>query len=170
MVQPCTLTLMWSDHINRSWEIIDKNFWECYVSRAPLNRRGWVVQERWLSSRVLHYGRHQILWECRELDACETNPEGLPRAVRGAGFKFDPELKSTKYPELEPRKYLPNPSQGSANRRRRGELISLYTAASLTEAEDKLVAISGIAQRMQRILDDEYLAGLWRKDLPHQLL
>lgn len=40
----------------------------------------------------------------------------------------------------------------------------------LTRKTDKLMAFSGIAQRMQRVLNDEYLAGLWKQHLPYHLL
>jgi hypothetical protein len=42
----------------------------------------------------------------------------------------------------------------------------------LTYQEDKLLALSGIAQIFQSYLDsdDEYLAGIWRKSLPDSLL
>ena len=33
-----------------------RDFWEDEVGRAPLNRRAWVVQERFLSRRNLHFG------------------------------------------------------------------------------------------------------------------
>ena len=91
MVQPCTIESTWSNRINRSWEIIDMCFWASHIDQAPLSRRGWVVQERWLSPRILHYGRHQILWECSELSACETYESGLPEPLqnRQSGFKLD---------------------------------------------------------------------------------
>ena len=140
------------------------------MNQAPLNRRGWVMQERWLSPRVLHYGRDQLLWECRELDACETYPDGLPKLLKNAfsGFKLDPELwKSLGYRQQDDNTESPPDSE---HRRTWISIVDKYSVTSLTKEEDKLVAISGIAKRMQGLIDDEYLAGLWRKDLPSQLL
>src|SRR5205809_2185875 len=37
-------------------------------------------------------------------------------------------------------------------------------------AEDKLVALSGIARAVQDMLGYTYLAGLWKEHLPHELL
>jgi hypothetical protein len=48
--------------------------------------------------------------------------------------------------------------------------IRLYTRCHLTEERDKLVAVSAIAREIQPIIQDEYLAGLWRRYLPFQLL
>lgn len=42
--------------------------------RGPLSSRGWTLQERELSSRILHYTKDQILWECRECTASEASP------------------------------------------------------------------------------------------------
>lgn len=56
--------------------------WFCYIEptfRGYLDRRGWVLQERFLSARVFHYLRNQIGWECSE----NMTSEGLP-----AGFNF----------------------------------------------------------------------------------
>ncbi|KAK1705715.1 heterokaryon incompatibility protein-domain-containing protein, partial [Colletotrichum lupini] len=33
-------------------------------SNAPLNTRGWVLQERLFSPRVVHFSRHQLFWQC----------------------------------------------------------------------------------------------------------
>ena len=167
-VQRCTIKSEWEHRHNATWEIINHHFWRARINRAPLNRRGWVMQERWLSPRVLHYGRDQILWECSELDACETYPAGLPKPLRtyDSGFKLDPEL-------LEPLEYRSVAKTSDPHSLLRSTwkfFVQAYGEASLTKEEDKLVAISGIAKRMQGLLDDEYLAGLWRKNLPSQLL
>ena len=134
-------------------------FWASHIDQAPLSRRGWVVQERWLSPRILHYGRHQILWECSELSACETYESGLPEPLqnRQSGFKLDSAgLKSV-------------PSN-SGNYDSWARIVEIYSGTKLTKPADKLIALSGIAQRMQSLRGDQYLAGLWRRHLPLQLL
>ncbi len=42
------------------------------VGLAPLNQRGWVLQEHLLSRRILHFTKEQIYWEYRETDYAET--------------------------------------------------------------------------------------------------
>ena len=51
-----------------------------------------------------------------------------------------------------------------------GEIVGTYTSCMLTEPGDKLIAISGIANAIEQKLNDEYLAGLFRRYLPSQLL
>lgn len=50
-------------------------------------------------------------------------------------------------------------------------ILHTYCRSSLTRAEDKLVAISGISKHFQILLgNDQYIAGLWRGCLATQLL
>ncbi|KAL8654595.1 MAG: hypothetical protein Q9210_001408 [Variospora velana] len=52
----------------------------------------------------------------------------------------------------------------------RNKIVAAYTAGELTVASDKLVAITGLAGRMQALIQGEYLAGLWRNTLSSDLL
>lgn len=70
--------------------LADRDLWQDSVAEAPLNTRGWVLQERVLSPRALHFGSHQFLWECRELSACETYPAGLPEVLLGDVDRIKP--------------------------------------------------------------------------------
>ncbi|KAJ4419164.1 hypothetical protein N0V85_001120 [Neurospora sp. IMI 360204] len=49
-------------------------------------------------------------------------------------------------------------------------LVESYTACELTFQSDKLVACSGLAKIIQARINDEYVAGMWRKYLEHELL
>ncbi len=49
-------------------------------------------------------------------------------------------------------------------------VVRFFSRCSLSFSSDKLVAISGMAQTLAPKLKCDYLAGLWRKDLEHQLL
>lgn len=170
LLRRCIIKSEWNNQKNGTWEIIANDFWDARINRAPLNKRGWVMQERWLSPRVLHYGRDQILWECSELEACEKYPAGLPKLLKNvrSGFKLDPEfLKRLEYRKED---YYTEADPDFLHRSTWSSIVRRYSVTGLTKGEDKLVAISGIAKRMQSLLDDEYLAGLWRKDLPCQLL
>lgn len=37
----------------------------------PIMKRGWTFQERTLSPRILHYSRHELIWECLGHINCE---------------------------------------------------------------------------------------------------
>lgn len=49
---------------------LQKDLWARSVELSPLSRRAWVLQERLLSPRTLHYTNTQLFWECRESKAC----------------------------------------------------------------------------------------------------
>lgn len=48
---------------------------------SPLSGRGWLLQERLLASRTLHFGCEQLFWECREC----RHPEGYAYQSLSAG-------------------------------------------------------------------------------------
>jgi hypothetical protein len=284
--------------VNRAgdYQLIDVDTWTRGVEEAPLISRGWVVQERGLSPRTLHFGQEQMFWECLELTASEMYPAGF---VSGTSFRepkilirpnnFDSfdwndmdrnyeigeesisefiddsereafsenivttmsqeapfnltrkmksercdeeetsELQSSMLSDLQswlvdgywsenfrPETYIsllrlkefirhidlnsvrikrlrifetylkkmsPRrskldsdaspliPYKAMTQRQQKWRaLVEAYSGCKLTFEKDKLIAISGIARMMEDDIDCEYLAGMWRKDLEHQLL
>jgi hypothetical protein len=63
--------------------VVPTQFWAEF-DLQPLQQRAWVFQERFLSPRILHYGRNQVSWECQTLFACEAYPGGAPKTLREA--------------------------------------------------------------------------------------
>ncbi|CAI6340578.1 unnamed protein product [Periconia digitata] len=135
----------------------------------PLLERAWVLQERFLSPRVLYFGSRQVFWECHSLHASELQPSLSLR-------KHEPSnlgktlISLADYPETPQ-------SQNNNNDLFRGWYLLLkeYTKLDLTNANDKLVAVSAIAKRLQNLLElaglnSEYLAGIWKQQLPYSLL
>ena len=49
-------------------------------------------------------------------------------------------------------------------------MVNAFTKRKLTHETDRLPALSGIVKELQLQSGDEYLAGLWRQDLSHDLL
>jgi hypothetical protein len=56
---------------------VETTLWADEVLNAPLNKRGWVLQERLLPPRNVHFCRREVFWECCEQAYCETFAEGL---------------------------------------------------------------------------------------------
>lgn len=150
--------------------IIDDTFWTNSVGECPLNRRAWVLQERWLAPRVLHFGQKQLLWECCELDACELFPKALPQNLTRTvytGFKIR-EADALNKKQLAVRSPYYEPEL--AYYRLWGNLIGVYSEAKLTKPIDKLLAVSGLAKHFSTLLQDEYVVGMWRRYLASELL
>ena len=131
---------------------VDAKLYERSFDMSPLCQRAWVFQERRLAPRTLHFGRHQIFWECQKIICYETFPMGMP---------FDDQSYSNnlwvpgKYRRLE---------------RSWDDVVQQYTACKLTKTSDKLIAISGVARKFSDLYGAQYLFGIWREHLPAALL
>ncbi|KZL88276.1 heterokaryon incompatibility protein [Colletotrichum incanum] len=149
--------------------IVDLNFWGNGIDQCPLNKRGWVLQERLLAPRVLHFAKDQLFWECREHAAAECYPESLPRPLRSgipANFKrLDPSTRSTGLSRQEEKSTDPMFYYRVWN-----SVVVAYSDTRLTRSADKLIAISGVAKRFAKQINDTYVVGMWRKYLASSLL
>jgi len=146
---------------------LDFHLWEDGVTEAPLNRRAWVVQERLLSPRTLHFGTNQLLWECYENESCELFPDGLPDEVTTMKVKQKSALKSSLMG------HFPTTSDENSSLLYESwsDVISVYAKGSLSHDKDKLVAISGLASKFQSFFQGgEYVVGMWKQNLLSQLL
>ncbi|KAK4100024.1 HET-domain-containing protein, partial [Parathielavia hyrcaniae] len=135
-----------------SYRFINPRLWSHSISQAPLNGRGWVMQERLLARRIVRFCTNQIFFECRESEVCEMFPSDIPDT---GAFALSHSLES--------RLCLPAWFQ----------LVETYAPLALTKPEDKLPAFSGIAKLMQQrpgMSGDVYLAGPWRRHLLYHLL
>ncbi|RSL59713.1 hypothetical protein CEP54_007169 [Fusarium duplospermum] len=143
----------------------DYEFWEQEVSNSLVNKRAWVLQERFLAPRILHFGKRQLLWECCEKDAAEVYPDGLPSSLSTSMVAAFKHLDSSDYISRVDR-YKGRESGGfSAPHLLWLRIVELYTASALTVPSDKLIACAGIAKRVAEIVQDDYVAGMWRRYL-----
>ena len=78
----------------------EENWFRCTVV-GPLAYRGWCLQERSLSRRVLYYGQRQVYWQCassRKAADGEDVPLSAATSSRntGSGFSEWPDLLGLK--------------------------------------------------------------------------
>jgi len=155
----------------RRCTILDPNFWNRIVDDAPVNRRGWVLQERLLAPRVLHFCDGQIAWECRHLDAAESYPNGAPSTQLKSGEVIERvRLKALLPGEYGSQPFVVNSEFSDATHENWKKVVERYSATKLTNDTDKLVALAGIAEVMAAHIPGRYIAGLWEKYLASQLL
>ena len=144
-----------------------RGFWFEHSTQAPLNKRAWVLQERLLSPRILHFGRHQLLWECRELQAAESAPWGIDTDLDGRNFCRLRLRQQT----LRQETLTTDPTILRYNQYRAWhKLVKIYSRCFLTVPDDKLIAISALAKRTGEATKGQYIAGLWREVLEKELL
>jgi hypothetical protein len=162
----------WPTFEGREICLLEHNLWHRQLNLAPLNRRAWVLQERILASRVLHFGESQLFWECHELDACEMYPKGIPPFMSKGVPRFkDIDLSidraQTTRTSRSDRDALEMELAAYSLWTR---IVSAYSTCGLSLEADKLVAVNGLANSIQGVVQDKYVAGLWRKSLHEQLL
>ena len=88
LVTPTIVVTAWKEALAQRFIVIPRRFWSESVAESPLNRRAWVLQERYLSPRVIHFGETQVLWECKSRDCCETFPDGIPEVAQDIHTRF----------------------------------------------------------------------------------
>jgi hypothetical protein len=122
----------------------EKNIW-------PLLSRGWVYQELWLSTRVIHYGAHEVSWHCHSTIERESTTVIYPN-------------------KLEKRRSF---HAGDIHNLRSQwyKAVQAYAWRHFTFSKDRSPAFAAIAQKMQELRpNDEYMAGLWRNTLLFDLM
>jgi hypothetical protein len=149
----------------KKFEIWDQ-FYMDRLTQGPLTGRGWVFQERVLSSRVLHFSRSQIVWECFEMNKCEMFPNWSPNPTEAI---FSRGLKTVyAFFESDSRSYFAKQEEKTMSvdvYDQWSHLVKEYSQCALTCPDDRLIAMSGIAEMFKKHTGDEYLAGLWKSRL-----
>lgn len=175
------------------WKSRDLNMiQEEWIQQAPLNTRAWVVQERLLSQRILHFTAVGIFWECTSRIANDSCPDGrrvgrtrkVPENIRWhlRGLLAAPSLRES----------LNQPVTGALARMNRmaqkitlgdGEweqrfmndwrtVVGIFSRCQITVGTDKKPALAGIVSQICATRGLRYADGLWYREklIPHHLL
>jgi hypothetical protein len=142
--------------------------WWGDVNNCPWNSRGWTHQERSLSTRMLHFCKNKIYFECR---TCLRSEENEPLEII-RGFPLWPRYEDWMEPSSDSKS---ESSHSSLNARMYDiwrRTVMEYTTRRLTKDSDKLPAIQSIAAEMTAAINDAYItfAGMWRGNINHDLL
>ena len=165
------------------------------VENGFLSSRGWILQERALSKRIVHWTAHEVIWECWSSQATERRPayhkwtaaiqfnELLP-GDRLEGFVAGRGMQRTKYDgiriavnkntakTLETHAQPPGHEDLEVDYHSWYDLVADYSGRDLTQPDDNLIAISSLAMTFQKqnSLKGAYLAGLWSEDIVSGLI
>lgn len=143
-----------------------RTIWQL-VEHGALTKRGWCLQERCLSRRIVHlgYGQKahwaQMHWECPGA-ACDehVNESHLVEAKWFAGKRI----------MLGPRGFLNDDLPGRGPYRLWYSILNNYGNRSLSFEKDRIPALSGLIDLFGRATGDSMVSGLWRADLPRGLI
>ncbi|KAF2261833.1 HET-domain-containing protein [Lojkania enalia] len=121
----------------------------------PLMARAWAFQERFLSPRVLHFGKKELYWECRDATYCECGSKDLSQEFgRLSYLDLLGSAKASRTLSFDSARYV-----------RWNRLVERYSQLALTFPTDRLPAISSLAKKMSNVMpDSHYLAGIWQND------
>lgn len=134
-------------------------WWEANINNTfPVLSRGWCFQERMLATRIVHFTPTELVWECQKCRKCECGivQSHLYPAKNNISSAF--------------RICLGDDVGERGLRQMWREIVRSYSVRKLTNMDDKLAALSGIAALMKKKTGDMYAAGLWKASLPFDLL
>lgn len=161
---PSSVAVQWG-YQTTNCQVVREDLWEGEVLSEPLFTRGWVLQERLLAPRILHFQRRQVFWQCPTLTACEGAPKGLSEVVT------DERLDELRWRQLLHRdKTIELHADQKTDMHETWRFaVQSYTTCNLTKSSDKLMAIASMASRMKEVFNEGYFAGLWERRFVEQL-
>lgn len=153
---PCIVRVGRGDPLPKYFVVVPPRKTLGHGHQGPLNTRGWVLQERLLSLRLLQCTYTEFIWECSCLEASETFPNGIQskKSLDKSWFSTAGNGPASWYEVWI-------------------KLRERYSIMNFTIGSDKLIAFSGLARKMfclNESGDKDYLAGLWRTRLTRELL
>ena len=157
-LQPCVVETKGIGIDDGLYKCLRSTIWHDLVDQSPLSKRAWVLQERCLAKRTLHFTRNELLWECQQMCCSEVYPKGLSAFV-GAAVQ---EGKESFHKRTHHQRH------GNWN-----QLVNMYSRGRLTHSSDKFPALSALARQYMtrnRLRETDYMAGIWKSQLPHALL
>lgn len=132
---------------------------EMELTQCTLSTRGWCLQERCLSRRIVHFGTDLMFWEC----AGEAYSEHKVQRYSSRRHDLNPAFKLL---------LGPHGFHGDSTRdpyQQWYKLMYDYTQRGLTVKGDKETAILGLIDVFKKTTNDTPVSGLWKKDLPNGL-
>ena len=135
--------------------------------RFPIETRGWTLQERLLSTRLLFFHPGRIDWVCRE-----------SHLFAGSSTSYSVNLideSVTRQPRSFEKSSLNSSNiTGDVNEQigRWYWFCPQFSRRKLSDPRDRLPALAGIAKELRRNFPGigDYVAGLWTTNLAQQLL
>lgn len=129
------------------------------LRRSRLMTRGWVMQERLLSPRFLHFSGYELVFECMQSATCECSHSGDIAVIRNEAQLRKETFKTSRLQTLCPA-WLSHSWHCA---------VYNYSEMALSFDKDTLAAISGIAKKMGHYIQSKYVAGLWESNLIYDL-
>jgi hypothetical protein len=133
-----------------------------------LDTRSWVIQERMLSPRTIHFTKNFVHLECKSFLTCEGSQDLLKYESnchhRGPGAKNTSDIFSClgfgELPEFLVEFFLDSWHK----------IVRKYSATNLSRSTDLLIALAGLASELRGSLQLTPTFGLWKEYLLRGML
>ena len=139
------------------------------LSGTVVNDRAWCFQERLMGQRRLVCCDSEIIWECRDgckNESCSLGDGARPHERYDASEHF---LPASPYAVLRRDRPIAFESDEHAYQFWKTS-VEDFTRRGLTVPTDRLPAIAALATMVHVADGDQYLAGLWKGDILHELM
>ena len=143
----------------------------CFGQELEASRwvtRGWILQERLLSRRIVYFGQRQLYWECQTIFRNEDGTSRAPDVFRtdSEGFVKHRFVENLMVDDFATRFGVGKTDVHSVWM----NLVSHYSSRNLSVATDKLRAISGIAEALGRRFSlKSFHFRVWMNQLSEEL-
>jgi serine/threonine protein kinase len=141
------------------FESLSKDTATTMLLDSPLSQRAWTLQERILSPRILHLSSTSMAWACNSLCTTFDPVSRIGKALRLLFVQQNPISDSNMDLPAVPAQF------SSEYMIIWNDIVREYSKLNLTRAQDKLVAVAGIASEIAEKTGHTYLAGLWAEHL-----
>lgn len=142
----------------------------------PLFYRAWCFQERMLATRMVHFTKDEVIFDCLACMNCECGAlcghekDALVplRRILRTGQKHIPKLIGNRREGVtrhNARWSFSTDDEFTLGHELWRDLAVSYSAKQITRKTDGLPAMAGLAVKMAGASAGRYLAGLWEKDL-----
>jgi hypothetical protein len=128
------------------------------VSDSRLYTRGWVLQERVLSPRYLHFGREQWFWQCRESTVAES--DGIAVVINSPVNAIGADLG------------MVQAMRGSSDEFSLwwAQIVETYTQLDFSYVNDRFDALRGLMDKLKKETGRQHAWGSWTESLHLQLM
>jgi hypothetical protein len=137
--------------------------------RSPLASRAWTLQEERLSPRMLYVSSNRMYWSCGKAHEMELKPA----YENGKSLQRRPVYAASDRDTTMPiaQEFLWACYDGTSNLHRFwADMVESYALRDMGRKSDRLKALSGLAAKyLSASKGDEYLAGIWAKNLAEGL-
>lgn len=134
--------------------------WQEVFLKSPLSQRAWVLQERLVSTRVLHFGEAELFWECSTVSERESSSQQHGRQDQDTEWGDENFKRSLQFSSNDPDHVMKSWCR----------VVAQYSTLQITFPGDILPAISGLANIFAQATGFTYVAGLWTEHIHSGLI